>query len=136
VSESAISVEWDSAQQKLVRWHIPEGFSWSDFHQAVDTTQALINSVSHPVSVLIIAHQAPLPDEAGLHHFLRLVTLPFPDQNGLTLAIVDSGSTARFLLQYVQDTYPPRQRAFRTLIFFDNEEETREFILKHSEENL
>jgi ABC-type uncharacterized transport system YnjBCD permease subunit len=135
MTKSSISVQYDSDQKKIVRWQIGEGFSWDDFDAAVNTTETLINSVSHLVAVLIIAHNFPLPDDAGLQHFLRLVTLPHTHQNGLVLAIADSGSTARFLLQYVQDMYPAHQRAFRDLMFFSDEDQARAFLIDNLEEN-
>jgi hypothetical protein len=127
-----ITVQWDDDQQELVRWCVPAGFAWDDFDCAIDACVALINSVAHPVDVLIVTDAFFPLDLVGLPHFMELLTAPFTHRNGRILAIVNGGDAAMVMLKYAQDTYPDPQRTFHKLGFFATEKEARTFLSRQN----
>jgi hypothetical protein len=126
--KSPITVQWDGDQKKIVRWCIPEGFSWDDFDCAIDACVALTNTVSHPVDMLIVA-DTPFPlDLVGIRHFMELLTAPFTHRNGRVLALINGGDAAMIMIKYAQDTYPDSQRTFHRLQFFTTEQQAQAFF--------
>lgn len=51
---SKIAVCWDNPEQTIVRMEFEPGWTWDEFYAAVQQANALIDTVSHPVSYLSV----------------------------------------------------------------------------------
>ncbi len=59
-----VHVSWDNADQTIVHYQMDRNWTWEEFFGAKARAQALINTVSHKVAVILETHHdGPLPTD-------------------------------------------------------------------------
>lgn len=63
-----VEVEWDNAAKTVIRFSYAGRWTWDEMYRAVDTSTALIDSVPHPIAMIIdMSESAGVPPGAMTH---------------------------------------------------------------------
>ncbi|MBN2472781.1 MAG: hypothetical protein JXN59_18805 [Anaerolineae bacterium] len=95
----SILVEWDNVGRTALRLGYENTWNWRDHMLALDAANTLMNTVQHPVDlVLDLQHSMPLPESTTWH-----VTQPHArlhdNWSGRTIIISPNGELARAMLE-------------------------------------
>lgn len=94
----SILVEWDNVEQTAIRLVYESTWNWRDHFLALDAVNTLMNTVQHPVDlVLDLQRSMPLPESTAWH-----VSQPHKrlhdNWSGRTIIISPDGELARAML--------------------------------------
>lgn len=124
-----VSVEWDDAAQTIIRWDYVSKWTWDvDVAAAYQNTVALMQSVSHPVSLIHdLSQSAGIPGGALTQAYRYSTGLP---ENWEISAVVGSGTFAEALLGVFRNLYGKLGARYYTAPTLDN---ARALIARHRE---
>jgi hypothetical protein len=75
----AVLTQWDDPQRTILRYVFSGRYTWEDLHTAAKSAQRLLDSVYHPVDVILdIQHSSHTPREF-IGEFRRLATITHPN---------------------------------------------------------
>ena len=69
-----IMLKKDASLDNVFWWRPPTGFTWVDFHQAVDDIKKLGAEIHHPITI-VVHPQGDLPRGNAIPHLGRLFNL-------------------------------------------------------------
>lgn len=80
-----ISVEWENADQTILRWTLSGAWTWDEYRQAQAVSHSLMRSVSHKVDIVADMRDAPTLPRDAFNSFRRYeVDLP-PNRDRIVL---------------------------------------------------
>lgn len=124
----SIQVEWDSKDQTIIRWTILGRWTWSEYEDALNASNAMIAAVDYPVDALYdVTEMSILPHDIVTRFKAKYLAAPLKAR--LYLAV---GADTYLQLLWNTFTSLPYARHLR-VNFFDSLEAAREFSRNHQE---
>lgn len=85
----AVLIQWDDPQRTILRYVFSGRYTWDDLYVAAKNAQRMLDSVHHPVDVILdIQHSTHTPREF-MSEFRRLATITHP-HTGLHVLVSDN----------------------------------------------
>ena len=98
-----VNVSWDNADHNVVRYDYTGKWTWEEVYAAIDQANALMHSVSHPVSIIHdLTQSAGIPSSALTH--AHRITMGIPE-NWAVSVVVGSGMFTESLLNIFTKIY-------------------------------
>jgi len=82
-----IKSEWDNDAQSVIRHEFERGWTWTDFHQALDNAYNMMGTVDHEVHVILDFRNANLIPNGALTQLKMAYTNPKHDNIGKTIVV-------------------------------------------------
>jgi hypothetical protein len=101
----SIRVEWSDTSHTIVHYHLPQEWTWDQFHAASETGQTLMSSVEHSVDMVLEMDAAMTIPPRVLHNMARIMRQPsHPNVNRVVL--VGGSGLVRNLASVLRTLYP------------------------------
>lgn len=120
------SITWDDKSQTVLRYILTGTWTWAEFRLGVDEAVALINSVDHPVDVILdLRNSESLPLDNPFPTLKYMVSVVPPNASQTAFIIVGGQSLMVALVNSLQKIYPtdnkiafvPTVQAARKIIY-------------------
>lgn len=109
-----ISVQWDNEEKTILRVYYPERWIWPDLYDAVDRTQAMLNSVSHPVKILVDMSKSMFLPTGSTSHVSNMLTAPHA--NATVMVVVGASGYLKSFLEVFSEMFNPASNARKILL--------------------
>lgn len=129
IPEAIVTVDWlDQDKQTIVVTYQRDGWTWSDYQNSLDKQFELIDSVEHPVDIVVMVNNTHLlPKGGSLVTAIRKINAAHERQRNTV--IVGAGGPLTIFARNMLKIIPNRTK----FLFADNLEEAKELLLKHRE---
>ena len=118
-----IVVTWDNHQKTILRLELTTPWTWTEYDEATDQLEALLNSVDYRVDVIFDGQYSTSPPGDGYPHYRRIAE-SLPLNTGLIL-VAGVTNEAKAAANYFMPMFP---ELGARLAFVDSVEEARTIL--------
>jgi hypothetical protein len=101
----SIRVEWSDTSHTILHYHLPQEWTWDQFHEATQTGQTVMGSVEHPVDMVFELDAGMIIPPRVLHNMARIMRQPSPP-NVNRVVLVGGNGLVRNLASVLRTLYP------------------------------
>lgn len=120
----AVEFDWDNEAQTILRFTAVTPWNWNDFHKTMRRATFWLDSVNHPVEMMLDFRQTTKLPAGALGHIRSLGTAIHPNSSN-RLVIIGLDESVAGSLGGDDRTY---QDAIRLIRFVDTDDEARAII--------
>jgi hypothetical protein len=108
-----ITVEWDDAEQTVLRYTVKGVWTWQEFYAARDRGRQLVDAAGHAqVNTIIDMTEGSLFPQNALSHFRNLSEESYPQFQFGKVVIVEDNPFVAILMDMMQRLKPKAMRNF------------------------